>query len=117
MAGWETLLAALGGLAMGAGAASLLARRHTRRSLRAKLEIESQLRQSVVPVLERRADALGVPVSARGASGEGPVELTVTLANAIRAAEENVELPFGDTVEVSRGDLNRELAQREGESA
>lgn len=109
MAGWETLLAAVGGLLLGGGAVALLSRRHGRRWMRQRVELETRTRREIVPVLERRADVLGIPPSARGHDGEGPIGLAITLAQAIRTAEESTELPFGDTVEVARGDVAREL--------
>ena len=93
---------------LGVGVAAYLYRRRERQWLRERLDIETKLRRIVVPVLERRAGALGIPVSARGKNADGPVSLTMTLASAIRSAEESVELPFGDTVEVARSDLDEE---------
>ena len=104
----ETILAAVGGLVLGGGIAAYVYRQRERRWLRERLEIETRLRRVVVPVLERRAETLGIPTSARGANADGPVVLTMTLASAIRAEEESGELPFGDTVEVSRSDLDEE---------
>lgn len=95
---------------LGVGIAAYLYRRRERRWLRERLDIETKLRRIVVPVLERRAGALGIPTSARGQNADGPVSLTMTLANAIRGAEESVELPFGDTVEVSRSELEEEAS-------
>lgn len=117
MPGWETLLGALGGLALGLGLASLFARQRDRQAVRAKVEIETRLRTMVVPVLERRADVLGIPPARRGVDRDGPIELAVALAGAIRAAEESSDLPFGDTVEVARRDLDRSLERRAREGA
>ncbi len=117
MLGWETLLAAIVGLAVGGGAAAVLSRQRERRSMRARVEIETRLRRMVVPVLERRADALGIPPAERGADDDGPIELAVTLAKAIRSIEESADLPFGDTVEVARRELDRELEERAGRGA
>lgn len=117
MLGWETLWAALVGLAVGVVVTALIARQGHRRSSRALIEIETRMRRTVVPVLERRADALGVPPAKRGADDDGPIALVVTLATAIGAVEESAELPFGDTVEVSRRELDRELDRQTGKSA
>lgn len=112
MAGWETLLAALGGLVLGMGVASLLSMQRDRRWMRQKVELETRLRREIVPVLERRADVLGIPPADRGQDGEGPIGLAITLAQAIRLAEESTELPFGDTVEVARKELASELKKK-----
>ncbi len=109
MSGWETLLAALGGLVLGMGLASLISRRRGRRWMRQRVELETRMRREIVPVLERRADVLGIPPSDRGDDGEGPIALAITLAQAIRLAEESTELPFGDTVEVARGAVSEDL--------
>ncbi len=110
MAGWETVLAAIGGMVLGVGAASFLSRRRERRWARQKVELEARLRRAIVPVLERRADVLGIPPAQRGDDGDGAITLALTLAQAIRSVEESSELPFGDTVEVSRKELDSELA-------
>jgi hypothetical protein len=112
MVGWEIVLGALGGLALGSGLAAFFSRQKERRWSRQQVELEARLRRVVVPVLERRADVLGIPPAERGADVDGPVELAITLGRAIAAAEESGELPFGDTVEVSRQELDGELAKR-----
>lgn len=112
MAGWETLLAALGGMILGIGVASLASRQRERRWMRQKLELETRVRREVVPVLERRADVLGVPPAERGSEHDGPIAVAVTLASAIRLIEESSELPFGDTVEVARKELAGELESK-----
>jgi hypothetical protein len=112
MAGWETMLAALGGMVFGMGVASLVFRQRDRRGMRQRVELETRLRREIVPVLERRADALGIPPAERGHDGDGPIGLVITLAQAIRTAEESTELPFGDTVEVARKDLAGELKKK-----
>lgn len=105
MAGWETVLAAVGGLVLGTGLIAFLSRQRERRWMRRRVELETRLRRVVVPVLERRADALGIPTAQRGRDEDGAVELTLTLAEAIKQLEESAELPFGDTVEVARREL------------
>ena len=107
---FETILAALGGLALGGGAVMIHARRRERQRSRERLELEMRLRRVVVPVLERRADVLGIPPADRGQNADGPVGLTLTLARAIKEEEESGELPFGDTVEVSRDQLEAEVS-------
>ena len=112
MTGLETILAALVGLGVGAGIAAEVSRRRERRWSRERLELDTRVRRSIVPVLERRADTLGIPPAQRGSNDDGALDLALTLADVIRAQEESVELPFGDTVEVARKELDRELAGR-----
>lgn len=118
MPGWETLLAAVGGMAIGAGLAAMIARQRHARLTRERVELEARLRRNVIPVLERRADVLGIPPAERGEDADGSVTLVLTLAQAIRLQEESVELPFGDTVEVDRAKLDTDRDEaRSQESA
>lgn len=112
MAGFETAVAALVGLVAGATIATLVAASRARRLRKQKLEVETRIRRSVVPVLERRADALAIPPAARGSDGDGPIMIAVSLAQSIQAVEESGELPFGDTVEVARKELDAKLRAR-----
>jgi len=111
----ETMLAALGGLVLGAGALAYHFRGRERAWNRERLEIETKMRRDVIPVLERRADVLGIPPRQRGQDSEGPVALVSVLAVAIRREEESGELPFGDTLEVSRTELQEELGDTDGD--
>ncbi|MCC6873823.1 MAG: hypothetical protein IT378_05870 [Sandaracinaceae bacterium] len=101
----ETVVAAVGGLLLGGGVAAIVATQRERRLLRARVEAETRLRRVVVPLLEKRADLLGIPAAKRGSNGEGAVELAVALAGAIHTHEQSADLPFGDTVEIQRGSL------------
>ena len=117
MPGLETLIAALGGVLVGAGLSALFMRQRARQQeTRDRVEIEVRLRRMVVPVLERRADVLGIPPAQRGANEDGPIELALTLAHAIAIAETSGDLPFGDTVEVSKKDVQRELEAKAAQS-
>lgn len=95
MNGWETLLAAVGGMLVGLGLGVTLGRRGEMRYRAEHARLEASVRTSVVPVLEARAEALGVatpePVS-------GSVSTAVTLADAIRRHEARTELPYTDTL-------------------
>lgn len=110
MAGWETLFAALGGLVLGAGLATFMGRQRERRWMRERVATESRLRRDVLPVLERRADTMGIPPSQRGQGVEDVVELVGELGRVIKREEESGDLPFGDTLEASRRELEDELA-------
>ena len=102
------MLAAFGGLVLGAGLASLALRGRERKWARERLAIEAKIRRDVIPVLERRADVLGIPSASRGRNADGAVTIMSTLARVIRDEEESGDLPFGDTLEVSRAELQRE---------
>jgi len=107
--GWETLLAALGGLVLGVGLATWMGRQRERRWMRERVAMESRLRRDVIPVLERRADTMGIPPGQRGQGIEDVVELVGALGRAIKQEEESGDLPFGDTLEASRAELDEEL--------
>lgn len=89
-----------GGLALGFG----LWGQRLRQLERERAEVEARLAAHVVPVLSRRAATLDLP---RDAGGDGPVETTVELARRIQGAEEKLTLPFTDTLEIHRTDLER----------
>jgi hypothetical protein len=108
----ETAIAAVLGLIVGALLATFVAASRARRLRHQKLEVETRIRRTVVPVLERRADALAIPPAARGSNGDGPIVIAVSLAQSIQALEESGELPFGDTVEVARKELDAKLRAR-----
>ena len=71
---------------------------------------EALLRAHVLPVLSRRAAALGLPRPA----GETSLEAAVDAACRIRAAEDQLALPFTDTLELQRAELGTPARQREG---
>ncbi|MFK7986774.1 MAG: hypothetical protein AB8I08_12185 [Sandaracinaceae bacterium] len=105
MPAWELIAVGVGGLGAGLVVSALLLQGRLRGYARQRLERDVALRRLVVPVLERRADMLGIPPASRGSDTETPYELVLTLARAIGSLEESADLPFGDTVEVSREDL------------
>ncbi|MEC7521394.1 MAG: hypothetical protein VYE22_16065 [Myxococcota bacterium] len=105
-------LALLAGVGAGAAVAWLLWGRPLSARRREALELDARLRRLVIPVLERRADVLAIPPSERGRDADGALALTLTLASAIKEQEESVDLPFGDTVEVARAELDEELRAR-----
>lgn len=111
--GLEIALAALGGAIVGAGVMTWVSRSRERAQLRERIELEARLRRDVIPVLERRADVLGIPASQRGHNADGTGLLVSTLARAIRNEEESGDLPFGDTLDASRAELDDELAGRD----
>ncbi|MBX3271391.1 MAG: hypothetical protein KF729_14085 [Sandaracinaceae bacterium] len=110
MPGWETVIAALGGLVLGASVAVLVGGQRARAELRRRLELETRLRRDVLPVLERRAAVLGIPPRDRGDDGDGTLALVATLGRAIKHHEESQDLPFGDTLQAAREQLEEKGA-------
>lgn len=104
---WETVLAAAGGLVLGFGLGLIIARVRER-SLRQRMRhTQSRLRSTVVPVLEARAQALGIPPAERQSFTEDPIELAVGLSASIQRVEGDPNLAFSDTVEVARAEMRR----------
>ncbi len=114
MNGWETVLAALGGILVGLGLGMALARRSEARLRREFREALHQIQTSVVPVLEDRAAAVGVPRQERSTASEHPLDLALALSSSIRRHVDQHsiaerELPFTDTVDIDPAALIREL--------
>ncbi|MGF1464745.1 MAG: hypothetical protein ACFCGT_01305 [Sandaracinaceae bacterium] len=105
MVGWEALLAAVGGMVLGMGITTLWHASRDRVHHRSRLAVSARIRRRVIPALERRADQLGIPLSARRQDLHDPTELAVALASAIEEAEHGADLAFKDTVEVPRSSL------------
>jgi hypothetical protein len=106
----ETFVAGAAGFALGALIAAVILRSRAKAKRRRELELEARVRRSVVPVLERRAATLAIPPASRGSDDDGPIELAVSLARSIQLLEESGELPFGDTVEVARKELETSVS-------
>lgn len=104
---WETVLAAGGCLVLGIGL-GLLVGRLSERSARQRLrQVQARLRSTVVPVLESRAQAIGIPPAERQSYQEDPIELAVGLSASIQRVEGDPNLAFSDTLEVARAELRR----------
>jgi len=103
--GWVALLAALGGLVLGIGIGLVLGRSREQRIRRRLDRLESRLRTSIIPVLEGRAHSLGLPRNSRATDGEDPVDVAVNLSSSIQRLEGDASLPFSDTLELSRKEL------------
>ena len=114
MQGWEAVLAAVGGLVLGLGLGVLLGRRGVQDGADTQRLREgvSRLRTVVVPVLERHASTLGVPSVERGPVDGDGLEVALALGTAIQRREEREDLPFSDTLEISRGELGRHGGQK-----
>lgn len=102
MDGWETLLAAVGGLLVGLGLGVTIGRRGDARARTERVRLEAGVRTSVVPVLEARAEELGVT---RAGASIDPVASAITLADAIRKHEAR-GLPYVDTLAVDKRELD-----------
>lgn len=113
MAGWETLVATLGGLCVGTGFGLLLGRRGHERLRQRVSRIQQRTRSTVVPALDRRADLLDIPRGERGGGSSDPLEIAISLAQSVLHAEEREELPFSDTVELSTGSLSASPSREE----
>lgn len=110
------MLAALGGLLLGLGLGLTLGRRHEA-SLRRKLTLlDSGLRRSVIPVLEDRATAIGLPVAERSRESTDPVQVSIELSTSIRRFEESQDLPFSDTLEIDARRLGRVIDKEDAET-
>ncbi|MCS6798560.1 MAG: hypothetical protein NZ898_08515 [Myxococcota bacterium] len=92
-----TLLGVTGGLVLGLGV-GWIAARHMAAVARARWLLDrSRVRHGVLPVLEARADALGVHRPAADPEDD-PVEAAVELARRIDAVERRVEIALSDTM-------------------
>jgi hypothetical protein len=96
------LLAAVGGLLVGLGLGVTIGRRGDARARTERVRVDAAVRTSVVPVLEARAEELGVT---RSAESIDPVASAITLADAIRRHESR-GLPYSDTVAVDKRELD-----------
>lgn len=106
--GWETVVAAMGGLLLGMGLGMGLFRGRERELQRALDDHASGLRRTVIPVLEDHAQQLGLPESERAPGVDDPLELTVALASAIQTADRPSVLPFSDTIQAPRASLTED---------
>lgn len=107
MGAWETVLGSAGGLLLGFGLGLALARLRERALRQRTRRDHARLRSTVVPVLEARALALGIPSAERQSYQDDPIELAVGLSASIQRVEGDPNLAFSDTVEVARAEMRR----------
>ncbi|RLB56334.1 MAG: hypothetical protein DRJ42_03580 [Deltaproteobacteria bacterium] len=108
MAAWETLLAAGGGLVLGFGVGLFVGGRRARVVAKRVRRLKARLRGSVIPILEGRAQALGLPRSKRAYATEDPLEAAVDLSTSIIQHQEQHNMALSDTVDLLRADLDSE---------
>jgi hypothetical protein len=102
------------GVGLGSALGWALASRRITALRRAHAQREAELRNHVLPVLEQRASAAGVPPSARARDVRDPLVASVTIGRAIQELESRRDLPFTDTVEVSKDDITAEVRRHWG---
>ncbi len=108
MAAWETLLAAVGGLVLGFGLGLFFGHRSERTTAKSIRRMKARMRASVLPILEGRAQQLGLPKDKRGYETEDPLEVAVDLSNSIIQYQEEQNLAFSDTVRLDKVELDEE---------
>jgi len=106
--GWETVLAAVGGLVLGLGLGLGWGLRGQRRVARQLRQAHSRVRSVILPVLESRADTLGLGRSQGAVSGADPLEQAAELSTRIEKRESSQHLAYSDTVQLDRDDLRGE---------
>lgn len=100
--GVESIIAVAGGLFLGTGLGILLGRGTRDGGAKRELtEHRAALANTVIPVLEEHADALGLPEHERCREIHDPMRLTVALSTSIRRHQEAKDLPFSDTLDVA----------------
>jgi hypothetical protein len=102
--GWETVLAAFGGLVLGLGLGMVFGRRHAQDADKAARRLRSRIRASVVPVLEGQALALGLSREERASQSEDPCDVAVDLSVSIQKFQDSHNMAFSDTLELSRSE-------------
>jgi hypothetical protein len=101
MHGWEAVMAALGGLLLGAGLGVGLSRREVARATLAFQQRVRELDRVALPWLKARAEALGAPESVLQSTPDGtPLSETLALVEVVQRLEREDLLPFSDTMEV-----------------
>ena len=67
---------------------------------------KARVRAAVIPILEGRAQALGVPKKLRGYGTEDPLEVAVDLSTSIIQYQQEQNLAFSDTVRLDSLELD-----------
>lgn len=98
-------MAAVGGLVLGLGIGLATGRARVRGLVRRMRQDRARIRASVVPVLEARAQTLGIPPAERQSFQDDPLELAIGLSASIQRVEGDPNLAFSDTVELARAEF------------
>jgi hypothetical protein len=106
VSGWETILAAIGGLLGGFGIGVVVARRREQRMIDRTRALEARVKKAVLPVLDDRAHALGLSKSERPKQAD-PILTAIELSQTIQRVEERNHVAYSDTLELSRTELER----------
>lgn len=112
MTAWETIVAAVGGLLLGLGLGLSIGRRSVAPSAGDKHTTEARIRTVVLPVLERRADELGIKSDPPADPHRDAVGAAVTLASAIQRSDKGRELGYSDTVELDSPRATKTVSHR-----
>jgi len=113
----ETVVGLAGAFALGAAVGLalglLLAHRRETVAMKRVASLEARVRASVIPILERRAETLGVPASTRaGASGDA-FEVALSLAHSVQRTEESLNIGLSDTLQVARSEVQQRRRNEE----
>ena len=101
-------MAVVGGFILGTGVGWLIAKATSGSGSHELTRMAAQYRQSVIPILERQADAVGLPKANRSWDTTDDFKLTLGLAEAIREHESTKQLPYSDTLEAGPDALGSE---------
>lgn len=92
------------GWALSARRSGALRREHAAR--------KAEVRNHVLPLLEQRASSSGVPASRRARDVLDPLAASIEIARAIQELDAKRDLPFTDTLEVSKDAITAEARKR-----
>jgi hypothetical protein len=93
------------GLGIGLGTGWLLAARRLDALRREHAQRRSEIRNHVLPLLEHRASATGVPPDRRARDVADPMIASIAIARAIQELDSKRDLPYSDTLEVSTEEI------------
>lgn len=84
-------------------------------ALRRELEQRrAELRSHVLPILEHRASGSGVPPDRRARDEHDAIVAAIAIGRAIGEVESRRDLPYTDTLEISRDDITAAVRRKQG---
>lgn len=104
MNGWETVLAAIGGTMLGFGLGLVVSARRESSLRRHVTKLHAQVRDVVLPVLERQVDDSGLRFSERPKTKDA-IQRAVALAEALLKQSEREALGFSETIDIASDEL------------